>query len=124
MTRPFYLLVLIVALGMSFNPRSIWAQKVTLSLDGQWKVGDSVRPEEMPYEYGHTVPGPGLTHSATPTFPDVDCFETRQSIRTRLTLAVFPKIRLFLTLICPSSSAITFGIQGCFASQPENTLLS
>jgi hypothetical protein len=48
------------------------AHRTTLSLDGKWDVEDSVGANEMPKTYSHTVPVPGLTHSAVPAFADVD----------------------------------------------------
>jgi beta-galactosidase len=69
----------------------LWAQRVTVSLDGVWKVEDSVSEEEMPRAFTHTVPVPALTHSATPAFPDVDRFESRQSIRNQIGFGRVPK---------------------------------
>jgi hypothetical protein len=54
------------------------AQRVTISLNGQWNVEESIGPDEIPKSFGHTVPVPGLTHSAVPAFPDVDQYQTRQ----------------------------------------------
>lgn len=54
------------------------AHRVTLSLDGQWEVEDSVGADQMPAAWHHTVPVPGLTHSAVPAFPDVDQYQSRQ----------------------------------------------
>jgi hypothetical protein len=54
------------------------AHRTTLSLDGKWDVEDSVGANEMPKTYGHTVPVPGLTHSAVPAFADVDQYKTKQ----------------------------------------------
>ncbi len=54
------------------------AHRVTLSLDGTWDVEDSVAADALPAAYRHTVPVPGLTHSAAPAFADVDQYQTRQ----------------------------------------------
>ncbi len=56
--------------------------RTTLSLDGMWQVEDSVDPDRMPRSFGHVVPVPGLTHSATPAFPDVDRYQSRQLLST------------------------------------------
>lgn len=56
----------------------------TLVLDGTWNVEDSVGPEDMPRAYTHRVPVPGLTHSASPAFPDVDQFKSRQLLASQL----------------------------------------
>ena len=53
-------------------------RRTTLSLDGQWEVEDSVEADQMPRTFGHTAPVPGLTHSATPAFPDVDQYQSKQ----------------------------------------------
>ena len=50
----------------------------TVSLDGTWHVEDSVAPDQMPHAYHHTVPVPGLTHSALPAFSDADKYTTKQ----------------------------------------------
>jgi hypothetical protein len=52
----------------------------TLSLDGEWEIDDSVSPDQVPTVYRHRVPVPGLAHLATPAFPDVDQFESRENV--------------------------------------------
>lgn len=52
--------------------------RVTLSLNGEWDVEDSVGADEIPKSYNHRVPVPGLTHSAVPAFVDVDQYKSRQ----------------------------------------------
>ena len=52
--------------------------RTMLSLDGTWQVEDSVAPDRMPQTFAHSVPVPGLTHSASPAFPDVDKYQTKQ----------------------------------------------
>lgn len=54
------------------------ASRVTLSLDGQWEVDESVSPDAVPTVFTHKGPVPGLTHSATPAFSGVDEYQTRQ----------------------------------------------
>ena len=54
------------------------AHRTTLSLDGQWDVEESIQADAMPTAYHHSAPVPGLTHSAAPTFPDVDQYQTKQ----------------------------------------------
>ena len=91
MTKLLSSLGLIVSLQIFLVSGQAWAQRITLSLDGVWKVEDSLSPEEMPREYLHTVPVPGLTHSAIPSFPDVDRYETRQAIRIQIDFGRIPK---------------------------------
>jgi beta-galactosidase len=56
------------------------AERYTISLDGTWDLADSISATQIPTQFGHTVPVPGLAHSATPAFPDVDQFESREHI--------------------------------------------
>ena len=69
----------------------LWAAKrITVSLDGQWEIADSVDGDKQPAEYGHKVPVPGLAHSAVPGFADVDQFESRQLIQNRVSRNLAP----------------------------------
>ncbi len=54
------------------------SHRTTLSLDGQWDVEDGVGADQMPASYTHTVPVPGLAHSAVPAFADVDQYQSRE----------------------------------------------
>ena len=54
------------------------AHRVTVSLNGEWDIEDSILPDMTPAVYKHKVMVPGLIHSATPAFPDVDEYQTRQ----------------------------------------------
>jgi hypothetical protein len=47
----------------------------TVSLDGVWEVGETVS-SERPAHFDHRAPVPALTHSAIPSFPQVDEFVT------------------------------------------------
>ena len=53
-------------------------QRTVLSLNGLWEVGESVAADDMPKSFGHTAPVPGLTHSAIPSFPEVDQYQSQQ----------------------------------------------
>lgn len=74
------------------------AQRVTLSLDGSWTIGDSVEPDAPPSAFEHTVPVPGLVHSARPVFPDVDQYQTQEFIGTMIRDKVFPPSEAIETL--------------------------
>lgn len=52
--------------------------RTTLSLDGIWDIEDSVKPNGFPTAFHHEAPVPGLAHSSSPSFPDVDQFQTKQ----------------------------------------------
>lgn len=66
------------------------AGRATLSLDGQWAVADSVSATEMPREFVHTVPVPGLANLARPPFPDVDRFISRENLANRIRSKMVP----------------------------------
>ena len=54
------------------------ASRITLSLNGQWDVEDSVNGADIPRTYSHKAPVPGLTHSSVPAFPDADQYQSRE----------------------------------------------
>lgn len=60
------------------------ACRTTLSLDGVWRVAESVGPEERPTTFGHTVPVPGLIDLATPPFPDAGRYQSREMLWKRV----------------------------------------
>jgi beta-galactosidase/beta-glucuronidase len=66
------------------------AGRATLSLDGQWAVADSVSATEMPGEFAHTAPVPGLANLARPPFPDVDRFISRENLANRIRSKMVP----------------------------------
>jgi hypothetical protein len=69
----------------------LWAApRTTLSLDGQWDIADSVEGATPPAAYTHRAPVPGLAHSATPEFPDVDQFESRELLQNLVSRGLRP----------------------------------
>jgi len=73
-------LVLSVVAGSTAPGR---AQRIELSLDGTWQVGESVDAERMPAEFKHRVPVPGLAHLAEPPLENVDGFDSRELLYRR-----------------------------------------
>ncbi|MCC7497742.1 MAG: hypothetical protein IT160_09205 [Bryobacterales bacterium] len=79
---------------------ALWAstvaasERITVPLNGTWQITDSRDGSAIPSRYDHTVPVPGLAHSATPTFPDVDRFDSRQLIQNRVSKGMLPKSAL------------------------------
>jgi len=63
-------------------------QRLLVTLDGDWNIEEGVEPEAAPGTFGHTVRVPGLAHSATPSFPDVDRYETREYILTMISRGI------------------------------------
>jgi hypothetical protein len=64
--------------------------RVTVPLDGNWQVADSVAATDIPTSFTHTAPVPGLTNLATPAFPDVDQYVGRENIRNRVRFNEMP----------------------------------
>jgi hypothetical protein len=72
------------SLAASFASSLRAADRTTLLLDGTWDIEDSKDPGDIPKVWNHTVPVPGLVHSAQPAFPQVDEFDSRQLILNRV----------------------------------------
>ncbi|HBY61332.1 MAG TPA: hypothetical protein DEH78_16040 [Solibacterales bacterium] len=54
--------------------------RLTVSLNGDWRVGESVQPLPMPASFDRVAPVPGLANLAVPPFVDVDRFDSREFI--------------------------------------------
>jgi hypothetical protein len=66
------------------EPRSSRQSRVTLFLDGEWRVAESVAADAPPAVFPHTAPVPGLVNLAQPPFPAVDEFESYELNDTRI----------------------------------------
>jgi hypothetical protein len=62
-----------------------------LSLDGTWEVGESISATEMPAQFAHQAPVPGLANLAEPAFKDVDKFCSRENIANRIRGGLYPE---------------------------------
>jgi beta-galactosidase len=51
------------------------AQRITISLNGEWDIEDSVSPDALPGKFGHRVSVPGMVNQARPSFKNVDQFD-------------------------------------------------
>ncbi len=60
------------------------AERTFVSLDGEWDIADSKVADVIPTHFAHKTPVPGLAHSSTPAFADVDLFYSRQVIQNRV----------------------------------------
>lgn len=62
----------------------VWgaAGRVTVSLNGEWRIADSVGALEIPAAYDRVVPVPGLANLAVPAFVDVDKFDGREFLQS------------------------------------------
>jgi hypothetical protein len=67
------------------------AERVTLSLDGTWRIADSVAAEPAPRSFPATVPVPGLVHNSTPSFPDVDAFDSVELVNNKIAQKLLPE---------------------------------
>jgi beta-galactosidase len=56
-------------------------ERQVISLNGLWEIADSVAPDKSPNRYEHRGPVPGLAHSATPAFENVDLFDSNARLR-------------------------------------------
>jgi hypothetical protein len=80
------MLLVMIALTVALCPsaKAAAAGRTTLSLDGQWQIADSKSPDQIPGEFTHAVPVPGLAHLASPSFPDVDRFISREHLASMI----------------------------------------
>jgi len=62
----------------------------TLSLDGTWELADSRSGTELPQAFSHRVPVPGLANLASPAFPGVDAFYSREHLANRIRAKLAP----------------------------------
>jgi len=70
---------------------AVRADRTTLSLDGTWEVADSVSASDMPAQFTHKAPVPGLANLAHPPFKDVDKFCSRENIANRIRSGIYPE---------------------------------
>jgi beta-galactosidase len=75
-------LLMMIAIAVAFCPYGNAAptKRMTLSLNGKWQIADGKLRQDIPGNFTHTVPVPGLAHIATPSFPDVDRFISRERL--------------------------------------------
>ena len=66
------------------------APRVTMSLDGTWQIEDSRGAEEIPAQFTHSVPVPGLANLAQPGFENVDRFISREQLANRIRSKLSP----------------------------------
>jgi hypothetical protein len=66
------------------------AERVTMSLDGSWEIEDTLSATEIPSQFTHTGPVPGLTNLAVPTFDKVDGFLSREQLANRIRWKLSP----------------------------------
>ena len=67
------------------------AERTTVSLDGTWQVEESVSGTDMPKQFTHKAPVPGMANLARPAFKDVDLFDSRELISNRIRSKKLPE---------------------------------
>ncbi|HOQ45544.1 MAG TPA: glycoside hydrolase family 2 TIM barrel-domain containing protein [Bryobacteraceae bacterium] len=73
--------LLLAAATLAVFPAPAASGRVIVSLDGTWEVDESIGADDMPTAFRHRGPVPGLANLARPPFPDVDLFDSRESLR-------------------------------------------
>ena len=76
-------------------------RRTTASLDGMWEIAESLAPDAIPQAFTHRVPVPGLANLSEPPFPDVDEFDSRETISNRVRRGKLPKSALVSTAGVP-----------------------
>lgn len=85
--RLFLFFLIIVVVHPAF------AQRTLISHNGVWEIEDSILPDDIPENYTHTVPVPGLANQASPSFKDVNKFdEYEKNIAAKTTKSPHPTI--------------------------------
>ena len=90
-TNWFFKSLIILSFAVAFPLSMRGAQRTTISLNGTWDIEDSREAEAVPVAWNHKAPVPGLVHSAKPAFPQVDLFDSRMLIQTRVGDGKLPK---------------------------------
>jgi hypothetical protein len=80
-----------ILLALAFIAPLLAAQRTTMSLNGTWSIGESVNSNDIPAAFDHTGPVPGLTNLASPEFPLVDQFESRELMNNRIRQGRLPQ---------------------------------
>src|SRR5678816_4025589 len=68
-----------------------YADRTVLSLDGKWRMADSLAAEPIPAEFAHSATVPGLANLAQPAFPKVDAFYSREHLSNRIRSGLAPE---------------------------------
>jgi hypothetical protein len=105
---------LLCALLVFLSASKATAQRITVSLDGSWTIGDSVDPNSPPSAFDHTISVPGLVHSAKPAFPDVDNYQTKEFVGSMIGEKVFPASEALDTLGRTPQKRLYFWYQRTF----------
>jgi beta-galactosidase len=85
--RAVFFVLTLLALSLTVTR----AERLTISLDGKWRIADGQSATAMPETFAHTVPVPGLANLARPAFPNVDDFYSREHLANRIRAKLAPE---------------------------------
>jgi beta-galactosidase len=88
--------------------------RLTVSLDGAWRIADSISADEVPQSFEHVGAVPGMANLATPPFPDVDAFISSENILDRRAFKVQPESELAKIVPGPQQKRSYFWYQKTF----------
>ncbi len=92
----------------------LYAERVTVSLDGTWQIDESVAADAQPAGFAHRVPVPGLANLAVPPFTGVDRFDSREVIQNRVRKKMLPESALIQTVGIPRQARNYFWYRRAF----------
>ena len=67
------------------------AGREVLSLDGPWQIEEGKAADQIPADFTHTVPVPGLVNLSRPEFKDVDKFISRENMVNKIRAKLAPE---------------------------------
>ena len=88
--KPFITTLTVALAGLLGASSSAAPGRHTQSLDGAWQIADGKSPTEIPADFTHIVPVPGLANLANPPFLDVDKFISRENLANRIRSKLSP----------------------------------
>jgi len=91
------------------------AERVTVSLDGEWHIGESMDGDQIPNSFPAVAPVPGLVHLSQPAFADVDLFDSREVIANRVRRKELPESALTDQVGIPRQKRNYFWYERSFA---------
>ena len=117
-TNWFFKSLIILSFAVAFPLSMRGAQRTTISLNGTWDIEDSREAEAVPVAWNHKAPVPGLVHSAKPAFPQVDLFDSRMLIQTRVGDGKLPKSAIVYNAAHSYLAPVTLMITGFAITSP------
>ena len=120
-SRSILLSLIVVTATYLGEPYLVAAQRITLCLDGNWSIAESVEPDKVPSRFDHVVAVPGLINQSKPPFPDVDQYETHEYNWTLRLYQVIPQSEKFEGLGRTRQKRNYFWYRRMFAHRPDGS---